>query len=381
MTQHLEQLKKANALINEARKVEQHYKHKPESHDSLILIILTSIPLFNRLFKRLNNTSSSIAHLNKNFFSSPALNPVRINPIVDIALNVLDFVQIPLLYLAAYALGQKSPVNLTNNTKWLFTSIALSLCLTAFFVPAIAPFIAITSASIGFIGSAVVIGQLLYQYYQDKKSLETVQNEINNGIAGELQQEINNLEMACLEPDKNTLEIDELITKIESIKQLYDTQRDDIKALYEQKFSLEDKLKIETELMDNCAGIMLSSLAIAGTVVALFFPPTGFFILFAATLVGIAYVTTRIIAPDLFKVKLFSPQLTSDKECDMNHQEDIKNDSTGKLLNALQTKKTSSRSNHKKMDLSPSHQTTTADKVNEELIVENESPSPSRSKG
>jgi len=304
MPTYNERLKKARALITEARALQMTFIHRPEpiTSDALALVILNGIPLFNGLLKRLNSSTSAISKLVKKTGDAPTsvLNTANVTPFVGILLNILDFIQIPLIYLAAFALGEKPPITLSNNARWLYAGVLLALCLAAFLIPVAAPFIAIGSASLGFLAGTFTLGKLLQEYYEDKSALKVVMDKINTGPAGRIQTHSLELETACLYPSKNALLIDKLIVEIELIKQDCGKKKNDIKSLYKEAYMLEEKLKIETDVIDNCIGIALSALAVSGTVVSLFFPPAGLIILLTTALAGAAYVIARLAAPDFF---------------------------------------------------------------------------------
>ena len=314
-----DRLNKAQVLLTEAQALQAMFvpAPKPMTKDVLLLIILNEIPLFNRLLNRLNTTTAWISKLIKKTgdASTTVLNAAKVSPFVGIALNIVDFIQIPLIYLAAFALGEKAPISLSNNARWLYAGVLLALCLAAFFIPVAAPFIAIASASLGFLAGVFTLGKLLHEYNADKNSLKKIKEQINTGSAGQLDSKVVQLNNARNNPETNIELMDQLIIDIERLNKECDKQKEDIKTLYEKAYLLEEKLNLEVDVMDNCIGIALSSSAVVGTVLSLFFPPIGLIILLTTSIAGAAYITGRIIynhSPALQKEPVVTVNLEND---------------------------------------------------------------------
>ena len=307
MPDDFEPIEKADVLMAEVRSLQTKVRHTPEpaDEDDVLLIILNEIPLFNRVLRRINGTTSAISKLVKKTGDAPTaiLNTGIASPIIGIALNVLDFIQIPLIYLASFALGRKPPITLSNNARWLYAAVLLTLCLVAFTIPAIAPFISIASAVIGFGASAFILSKLLSEYYKDKQDFKALTEKINNSSFADLQALNSKLEIVCKEDSQNHDLINALIDDISALKNHCAASIETIKALNQEAHLIEQKLNIESDLLDSCVGILLSSAAIAGTVVTLFFPPVGLLLLCATTLAGAAYVVSRFVASYLTELK------------------------------------------------------------------------------
>ncbi len=319
MPDDFEPIEKADILMAEVHSLQTKVRHTPEraAENDLLLIILNGIPLFNNILRRINGTTSAISKLVKKTGDAPTavLNSGKASPFIGIALNILDFIQIPLIYLASFALGRKPPITLSNNARWFYAAVLLTLCLVAFAIPPIAPFLAIASAVIGFGASAFILGKLLSGYYQDKQNFKALTEKINNSPFAELQVLNAKLEIVCKEDSQNHDLINTLIDDISALKNHCSASIETIKAMNQEAHILEIKLSIESDLLDSCVGILLSSAAIAGTVVTLFFPPIGLLLLSATTLAGTAYVISRFVTSYLTELK--------NKSIQNNHTEDI----------------------------------------------------------
>ena len=297
------QLKKARRLITESRLMQMsflvHAQQNRQSNDSLDLLILSSIPFANRLLKRIFSTASSVCKIIKKTGNAPVpvLKTIKVSPFVGIAFNILDFLQVPFLYLATFAMGQKPPFTLANNARWLFAAILLTLCLVAFFIPITAPIITIVSASLAFLMSAYTLSKLFNQYHIDKKSFEDIKIKIKTGVTAELLASISCLETACQAPEKNKPLIKHLTHQIELLKKQCMSQKEEIKQLYQDAYTLEAKVKIENDMIDNLITLALGALAVTGAVVSFFLPPIGFIMLTTTTLACTAYFIVGLTSP------------------------------------------------------------------------------------
>ena len=342
------QIQKAQALIAETQLLSKALIPPPEpiARHAITLMILNGIPGFNNLLKRLNSTASIVHSITKKTgrMPMPGLDAAKVTPVIGVALNILDFIQVPLLYLAALALGEKLPITLTNNARWVYAATLLALTLTAIFIPVTAPFITVSAATLGVLAAISTLGNLFYEYYEDKKELKTVMEKINAGPTGQLKARLSELEIASNTPDTDAAKINELMIDVERLNRDCAKNKEDIKALYKTANMLEERLKIEREVVDNCIGITLASLALAGTVVALFFPPTGLIILLTATVAGSAYIAARLLIPNfLSDVVKGTSKINTPHIAIATHSEASSKESTKKLLDILKPNKSKTR--------------------------------------
>lgn len=336
--------KQTQTLIAEAKSLLTTIQYTPEpiKTSSLLLMILNGIPLFNNLLKRLNSTTAGISKIVKKNGDAPIslVNATKVTPFIGLALNVMDFIQIPLIYFAAFALKEPSPISLSNNIQWLYSSILLALCLISLLIPVTAPLIAIVTASLGVLSSVFMFTKLYHEYAEDKKAFKIVLEKINTSPAGKLQRCILELENAYNNPNRDITLIDKLIIKLEDLKQRCNQEIKEIKTLYEEASLLEEKLNVEMDIIDQCIGIALSSLALAGTVVLLFFPPAGLIILLSAACAGTVYVASRMIASHLSTVQT-QPVVSKDQNstATLQQPDQLVQSSTKTLLNKFKLEK------------------------------------------
>jgi hypothetical protein len=301
------QLQKARTLIHKTHTLQLTFINasKPIPRDKLTYLILLEIPLFYNLLQRINTGTSSLGTWirNTHHVSAPVMTAARVTPFVGIIFQVLDFTQIPLLYLTSWALREKPPVTLRNNIRWLYATAIFALFLAALAIPGAAPVIAICSASLAVLGTMTALGHLFREYYKDKNKLEGIIEKIHEGSAGRIQKYTLELEIACRSPIKNNTLIDKLISKIELLHKECEKDAEDIKTLYQKASVLEKKLKIETDVVDNSMKIALASLALASSVVALFFPVAALGIMIVAASAGTVYALTRLVSPHFLSPK------------------------------------------------------------------------------
>lgn len=350
-----EQTQKAQSLLNEALLFNKTVVHveEPLENDGLVLIVLNQIPLLNALMKRLNSASSAVSDLiKKNGIATDAvLNINKVNPFVGIALNLIDFLQIPLIYLSAYMLGQKSPITLTNNARWLYATVLLALCVIGVLLPVTAPFVAISSAGLGCFAGIFILTKLWQGYAKDKQSYIQLHEKIDNSPYGNLVLLCSEMKNALDNPLANRLKIESLSLELESSIQQCKVRQHEIQEWLKQINFLEQKMNIESEVLDNSIGIILALTAVAGTVVSLFFPPIGLIILLTAASTGAAYVVTRLAKPSLFEFPI-TRSFAIDEQ--LSKSIPLKGVSTKDLLHHLNSGKKRPRRQHEHQLLSES---------------------------
>lgn len=250
-----------------------------------------------------------------------------------VALAALDFILIPVIYLASYILNKDVPITLNNNARWLFSAILLGLTLTALFAPVTAPIIALVTAGISFVLSSFLLGRVVYERYQlakERKAIETILAEAEEDMKALL------LEAQSLENElsqtTDATELAAIDSKIAPLQDRYKSQKELITDFKKQKFEVDEKIKAVgfRHILDKSIGIIFSALAVSGLVVTLFFPPVGLAILAAVSIATLTYIGVRIAVPligSLVKFIQSKLQKTSEAEVianDHEHSHDVK---------------------------------------------------------
>ncbi|MCC5792031.1 MAG: hypothetical protein JJT82_05385 [Legionellaceae bacterium] len=221
----------------------------------------------------------------------------------QVALTLIDFFRIPAIYLGAFIVGEKAPISLSKNAQWGYSSVLLALTLTALLVPAAATPIALTMASLGLCISLFSLGKMIYQRHQIKKSLRQVEQDIIQARQelDAIQQQAQALESVFELSSLTEEEQSKVQGKIHALYQKYSTCVTQLQDLHNTQLQQETRLKEmgDGAFMNKGMAIAVSSLAMIGLVLTLFFPPIGFGIMAASAGVGIVYAVGRMTLPRL----------------------------------------------------------------------------------
>ncbi|MCW8452084.1 hypothetical protein [Legionella quinlivanii] len=308
----------------------------PPRKKALVLEALKRIPLFSGFLHSVDgagNAFSKLAMVSGNI-SAPVQSASRGFQIGNAVLSGIDFIRIPLIYLAAYMLGEKPPISLSKNARLLYSAALLGLAITALAIPPIAPIIAMTAAVMALGLSVVTLGKHLHSIYAAKKEIAS----INTAIELEEQNLKNIQEQAELFERKLTAAIDsgdeeaakQLSRHIDKLDQDYEAVKKSLQGLHDRRFSREEKLKRlgGMGIVDKVVGIGLSSLVIAGMVLSLFFPPAGLGIVAGSALAGGLYVLGRVGIP-LLKLgwqKITGKNNAAEDKAETPDDDDIENE-------------------------------------------------------
>ena len=338
-------------LQSNAQKMQQRltFKAKPSPlpKDTPMSTLLKKIPLlsgFLRSVDHAGNSLSSIAKLHGN--TSDSLQSASAGfQWAGLALSIVDFIRIPLIYGAALLVGEKPPITLSKNARWLYSGVLLGLTITALSVSVAAAPIALTIASMGLGVSLFTMGKMLYRRNQLRKEL----NAIDRDIAAETSK-LNDLRLKTIELENelqaaeikhdNVEEVTALRGKLAGMTMQFDalfdkSKQERLDALYDKKFKCENQLKglHTTEVINRSIAVGLAAVALTGLVVSLFFPPVGLAIVAASAIAGGVYMLARA-APSIIGwfSRVFSnksaPEVagTSDKRSDLSHSAENKNE-------------------------------------------------------
>ncbi|MDI9819063.1 MULTISPECIES: hypothetical protein [unclassified Legionella] len=279
------------------------FKPQPLSENSVFLALLNKVPLLSGFLRNIDNSGKSLSKL--------AIVHGHVTHATKVAgsgfqwgslgLAIIDFVRIPIIYLAASLLrseGQKSPITLSRNARLLYSSVLLGLTITAIAVPALAAPIAVVAASLGFATSVFLLGKHFYDRAQLKKALNKIPAEIADKEAEltDLQVKAAGLERTIKEGNAN---FNEMETEFKDLEQRFRAKAKEIQELYDKQLHLQQKLeKMNSgKVADRCMAIGLSALAVIGVGLALAFPPIGLGIVAGSAVLGGAYVIGRLALP------------------------------------------------------------------------------------
>ncbi|MBL7481793.1 hypothetical protein [Legionella bononiensis] len=330
-----DELDKARAIeLLKAMQTPIDYQLVPLTKKSLLRAAAARIPWLSKISLKVDDAADTairigerVSNVNDSFGNESIAHGFHYAVLVMAA---IDFVRIPLIYLAAYLLDEKIPFKLSNNARWIYSAFLLGLTITALAAPVTAPVIAFIGAGTGLVFGTFLLARTLNTRYQLGKERKFIQGEIAK--AEEL--------MKLLQDDAKELEHklatstgDEFIAlEIKGLEERYESQKSLIYELKNKELHLEQKIDRVgmMRVFDKSIGVGLTSLSIIGLVVTLFFPPVGGWILAGAAIAGGVYLTGRLLTP---VVKHFGNwlmnQFTSSKESvEPESKEDLAHDNT-----------------------------------------------------
>lgn len=294
LAQSLQSLNEIQAELN--------YTPKPVAKDKLLLAILNRIPFLTGLLNSFDKAGTAASKLVEvtGHISTGVQNASTGFQYLGLAIDSLNFIRIPLIYLAAFIIGEKPPINLTNNAKWLYSAVVLALAIVAVTVPVTAPFIAIGAAALAFGVSAFTLGKFIYEHHQLKKAEKQLTAEISKAeeALAEYKQQAETLEQK-LKTDPDPEEYKALLEQVEDLKKNYDVKAKQLMKLQDKKLENDSKLKEMGWIkgLDKGVTLVLGAVAVIGAVLTLYFPPVGLGILAGAAVLGGLYAVGRMTAP------------------------------------------------------------------------------------
>ncbi len=281
----------------------------PLSEDDLAKNVLMKVSGYARLLEethRKGQAALNIGVQTTRFYANPTSESVAQGfQLGGLALNGINFLRLPTLYLCAYLLGQKMPLTWVDTMHWNYSGVMLGMAVTCLLVPVAAPILAFVMAGTGLAVSSFFLNRAIKQHY----ALEGKQEELSEAIsiAQETMQSIVDEARLLQEQllsgyDGRALDDDELLqleVDIGKLKQRYEQQKSTLSALQEEhayNAQLAEEFSMKN-IKRRSVGLALSAIAVIGLVVALFFPPAGVGILTAVALVGAAYT----LAPSVIR--------------------------------------------------------------------------------
>ncbi len=219
---------------------------------------------------------------------SPAGSTVQTGSIyADLVLSGLNFIRYPLLWLTSKILGEKNPLTLTRTAEMVYAGFLLGIAIASFVVPGALPTLLLISSIATAVVSLLMLGKALHDANEiNNHKLPAIEKEINS-----LTEKQNSLRKAL---EENPTEQDR-IAYTGSI-QAIDTQLQELK---DKKQHYKEKLSglHVSELRDKAVGAVVASIALAGAITSLFFPPAGLALLAGAAVLGGGYLVVMTGGP------------------------------------------------------------------------------------
>lgn len=273
--------------------------HLPSKKRFIKDLLLTKIPLLNAFIRNSDKgimASISLAHLDKHLPSGVSTTLPGFQ-FVNLGTAALDFFRIPAIYLAALITGEKPPISISKNARWVYSAALIGLTLTSILIPAAAPPIAFAMAGLTLAFSLASMANLIYQRVKVNRELRQVEQELEP-----LQEELANLKGQIkawrdqLVNLQNNQDYHDLEQEIQKNYRTYLDKVAQLQPLLDKKVLLEKKRAAlgVSAFMTKGVAIALASAVVIGLVVALFFPPVGLGIIAGTAGLGAFYIGGRI---------------------------------------------------------------------------------------
>jgi hypothetical protein len=218
-------------------------------------------------------------------------------PVVGVAINSLDFLRIPLIYLAAAYLGKEVPFTLNDGSKFMYAGVLLGLGIASFVVPFAAPIIGIVIASL-----ALAAHVLIFKGIWDKsKRVDALP-----GLIEEEEKELAAINTEADELLKKKSDKPQTVTEaeVDDLNKKYKNQVAKIQALYDEQATLGTSDALNHKMQDRSLFMTASGGALAGTILASVAPAVAPVVLIPALLLSGVYLFSRyVIAPRVMQLR------------------------------------------------------------------------------
>jgi hypothetical protein len=278
------------SLEEQLKQLQKEPELTPDAPDKnkIAEFLLKKIPFLLSLLASVDKASLSLdklaAFYNATKGLAQAAKGLRITAAV---LGGVEFLTIPMAFIACKIVGKEFPFELSTGAKWVYSAALFALAVTALAVPATAIPIAFASASLVLASSVLTLGNFFFSKRQLAKKLKEVDAQI----------------------DKNDDKLNN-IQKIACGLENSEVNRDPIQALNDQKITLLKKrqklinYKVELvqkqeslnipALLDKTVGVGLAVAGLTGVALSIFFPPVGLGLLAATAAFALTYLGGRI---------------------------------------------------------------------------------------
>lgn len=268
----------------------------------LLELLIAKVPLLAGLLTSIDRVGGATSGLFKvEGFNTDAVKAASSGfQIGGIIITGLDLFRVPLVYLGCYIAGVESPITLSQKGRWVYSVIALSLAIVGLAVPAVAPWLGLTAAGLSLVVATGSLIKLSYLAYKTRKDLRKVKVELEettltfNTTKEEITALLEELK-TCNEPGR-IIEIGALVKELQQKLTVSAVQLQTLHNTQAEKEKEIKKLGI-TAFLDKAVIVGLSSLAIAGMALVLFFPVAGGAILAGTAVVGLSYGVARLVIP------------------------------------------------------------------------------------
>ncbi|TAL59253.1 MAG: hypothetical protein EPN84_11570 [Legionella sp.] len=266
------------------------------------------IPFVSRLLRRFDTAGEAAVKMGEHSDFSHLSDQQEIDNsgfhVAEVFIATLNFLLIPITYLAAYLSNRKVPFTLNNNLKWLYAALILGLVITALAVPGIGVIIGLVIASISLTVGVIFLFKSVKEYVAHNRELNANTRILREAYAEMhlIQEEAKQLaEDLKQKKNEQPQQLADIYFKIAVLKERYDAQKKRIEELKTQQLQLQQKISDLqlNKLFKRSIAITLASATIIGCILTFIFPLVGAGILLAAAVVSSTYLLIRIAIPTL----------------------------------------------------------------------------------
>ena len=273
---------------------------------SLLKVMFGDSPFLARLNATLTRPLKSIndaqvgttSLLKETGHTTPLIEEASKNlPVVGVAINSLDFLRIPLIYMAAAYLGKEVPFTLNNGSKFMYAGVLLGLGIASFVVPFAAPIIGIVIASLALAAHVVIFKGI----WDKSKRVDALP-----GLIEEEEKELAAINTEADELLKKNSEKPQTVTEaeVDGLNKKYKNQVATIQALYDEQATLGTSDALNHKMQDRSLFMTASGGALAGTILASVAPAVAPVVLIPALLLSGVYLFSRyVIAPRVMQLR------------------------------------------------------------------------------
>lgn len=300
-------VEKKKAILAILKEIQHQFAYDPKelSEDKVAEISIKKMSRYARAFKNFKGAAGTAIQVSGAVVQvGERIDKIHYTPqnegiangfhIGALALTIINFFRIPAMYLFGRLMGQPVPLTLNDKGRALYSAVLLALTIVAITVPVAAPFIAFIMAGFGFIESTYFLGKLAYERYKLTKQEKSLNQEIQTAEDkfDAMQREAVELEQAFAKNDQDPT----ILSRIDKLKQNYDDHVLHMQALYDERAQNEQLITTfsQSNVFFRTISVILATAAIAGLIVALFFPPIGLGILTGIAITGSAIALGKL---------------------------------------------------------------------------------------
>lgn len=299
-------------LNEQLRQLREKTSAHPDTPDvnKIVDFFFTQFPFLITLLKTIDKTGQSVDKLASFYYATKGLTQAaRGFQITATVLAGIDFITVPLAFLACRLLGKTFPFTFSTAAKWIYSAVIFALAITALAVPAIAIPIALTTVSLALATSLFTLGK---HFWLKQKLVRELNN--NNEKLSNIEEKIENIRILANDLTANQENKSHICALFEQRQSLLIERQHFVNKNAE--LSQKQKHLSIPRLADKTVGVILASVTLVGLVLGAFFPPVGLSILVATSISSLAYLVGRVSFAIVTtkKIKMQPTQLLEEEE-------------------------------------------------------------------